>query len=181
MAANDGKLNALFTLMLHFGSLASLFVKHADRASRVFVLPTQSPICIEYGVMMRCTAALSSAFSAAGTVVKSLVYKPLNRALAIAGVCALTLAGCNAVTTGGDGGGGDGINDAALGVAASPRVTDQETNLPRGGGRAQVGRPYRIAGRLYTPREDPNYDRTGIASWYGPGFSRSPNRQWRSV
>lgn len=170
MAANDGKLNALFTLMLHFGSLASLFVKHADRASRVFVLPTQSPICIEYGVMMRCTAALSSAFSAAGTVVKSLVHKPLNRALAIAGVCALTLAGCNAVTTGGDGGGGDGINDAALGVAASPRVTDQETNLPRGGGRAQVGRPYRIAGRLYTPREDPNYDRTGIASWYGPGF-----------
>lgn len=120
--------------------------------------------------MMRCSAALSGAFSAAGFAANSFVQRPLHRALAVVGVCALALTGCNAVTTGGDGGGGDGINDAALGVAASPRVTDQETNLPRGGGRAQVGRPYRIAGRLYTPREDPDYDRTGVASWYGPGF-----------
>lgn len=119
--------------------------------------------------MMKWLTALSGAFSAARNAATFPVRTPFGRAVALSGVCALALAGCNAVTTS-DGGGGDGINDAALGVAASPRVTDQETNLPRGGGRAQVGRPYRIAGRLYTPREDPNYDRTGIASWYGPGF-----------
>ncbi len=120
--------------------------------------------------MMKWLTALSGAFSAARNAAAIPVRTPFSRAVAVSGVCALALAGCNAVTTSGDGGGGDGINDAALGVAASPRVTDQETNLPRGGGRAQVGRPYRIAGRLYTPREDPNYDRNGIASWYGPGF-----------
>jgi rare lipoprotein A len=119
--------------------------------------------------MMKWLTALSGAFSAVRSAAAFPVRTAFGRAVAVSGVCALALAGCNAVTTS-DGGGGDGINDAALGVAASPRVTDQETNLPRGGGRAQVGRPYRIAGRLYTPREDPNYDRTGIASWYGPGF-----------
>lgn len=34
----------------------------------------------------------------------------------------------------------------------------------------KVGRPYQIRGVTYTPREDFTYDRTGIASWYGPGF-----------
>lgn len=95
------------------------------------------------------------------------------RALVLSTVCSLALVGCMSSgprSSSGNGGGGDGINDAALGVAASPRVTDQQTNLPRGGGRAQVGRPYRIAGRLYTPREDPDYDRTGVASWYGDAF-----------
>lgn len=109
---------------------------------------------------------MTSAFKA----VSSFVRFPFNRAIAAAGVCAFALAGCNSIASFDDGGGGDGINDAALGVAASPRVTNQETNLPRGGGRDQVGRPYRIGGQLYTPREDPNYDRTGIASWYGDAF-----------
>ena len=36
--------------------------------------------------------------------------------------------------------------------------------------RLRVGRPYVIAGRRYVPRFDPHYDRTGIGSWYGPGF-----------
>ena len=96
---------------------------------------------------------------------------------AILGVCALILAGCasssgptTASRSASGPGGGDGINDAALGVAASPIVATNRAEMRRGGGRDQVGRPYRIAGRLYTPREDPNYDRTGIASWYGPGF-----------
>lgn len=155
--------------MLHFGSRVSQFVKYAVSTERLLCLLVRPPVCIEYGVMMKWLTALSGAFSAARNAATFPVRTPFSRAVAISGVCALALAGCNAVTTS-DGGGGDGINDAALGVAASPRVTDQETNLPRGGGRAQVGRPYRIAGRLYTPREDPNYDRTGIASWYGPGF-----------
>ncbi len=41
----------------------------------------------------------------------------------------------------------------------------------------KVGKPYTIKGITYTPREDMSYDRTGIASWYGPGFHgrRTPN------
>lgn len=34
----------------------------------------------------------------------------------------------------------------------------------------KVGKPYTIGGITYVPREDYNYDETGIASWYGPGF-----------
>lgn len=34
----------------------------------------------------------------------------------------------------------------------------------------KVGKPYQIGGVWYVPREQPNYDETGIASWYGPGF-----------
>lgn len=33
-----------------------------------------------------------------------------------------------------------------------------------------VGAPYRTKGRLYAPRANPNYDRTGVASWYGRPF-----------
>jgi rare lipoprotein A len=40
----------------------------------------------------------------------------------------------------------------------------------KGGGTYKIGKPYQIRGRWYYPREDPGYDRTGLASWYGPGF-----------
>lgn len=125
--------------------------------------------------MMKKIPALFSAFRAGQHALAAPQTRSLARVLAVSGVCAIALVGCNSLPGGGSSsslgpGGGDGINDAALGVAASPRVTDQQVNLPRGGGRAQVGRPYRIAGRLYTPREDPNYDRTGVASWYGDAF-----------
>jgi len=33
-----------------------------------------------------------------------------------------------------------------------------------------VGQPYEINGRTYEPHEDFDYDRTGIASWYGSNF-----------
>lgn len=38
------------------------------------------------------------------------------------------------------------------------------------GGTYKVGNPYQVAGRWYHPAEDPNYNRTGIASWYGDKF-----------
>ncbi|RMF08212.1 MAG: septal ring lytic transglycosylase RlpA family protein [Alphaproteobacteria bacterium] len=38
------------------------------------------------------------------------------------------------------------------------------------GGTYKVGNPYKVAGRWYHPKEDPDYDRVGIASWYGPKF-----------
>jgi rare lipoprotein A len=34
----------------------------------------------------------------------------------------------------------------------------------------KVGNPYQIAGVWYYPREEPDYDQTGIASWYGADF-----------
>ena len=39
-----------------------------------------------------------------------------------------------------------------------------------GRGHYKIGQPYTIDGVTYVPREDYNYDETGIASWYGPGF-----------
>ena len=39
-----------------------------------------------------------------------------------------------------------------------------------GSGGFKVGKPYEIGGVWYYPKIDPNYDSTGIASWYGPKF-----------
>jgi len=52
--------------------------------------------------------------------------------------------------------------------------------LPKGGGRYLVGDSYEVAGVQFTPREQPGYDKTGIASWYGPQFHRrmTSNGEW---
>jgi rare lipoprotein A len=42
--------------------------------------------------------------------------------------------------------------------------------IPKGGGRYHVGKPYQVAGVSFVPKADPNYDRTGQASWYGEAF-----------
>ena len=44
--------------------------------------------------------------------------------------------------------------------------------IPRGGGRYFVGKPYSVAGQWFTPGEQPNYDKVGIASWYGEAFHK---------
>lgn len=43
-----------------------------------------------------------------------------------------------------------------------------------GGGRYKVGDPYQVAGVWYVPKEQPDYDETGIASWYGDAFQMKP-------
>jgi rare lipoprotein A len=60
--------------------------------------------------------------------------------------------------------------ESEYGVKASPRVTTARTNLKRGGGRDQLGRPYKVAGKMYYPKADPNYKKVGAASWYGDAF-----------
>ena len=35
---------------------------------------------------------------------------------------------------------------------------------------AKVGGAYQVNGVWYVPKAEPNYDRVGFASWYGPGF-----------
>jgi rare lipoprotein A len=52
--------------------------------------------------------------------------------------------------------------------------------VPMGGGRYHVGEPYEVAGRWFTPKEQPKYDKTGPASWYGEAFNRrmTSNGEW---
>lgn len=47
---------------------------------------------------------------------------------------------------------------------------EAEDGPPLQMGDYKVGRPYAIANVWYYPREEYDYDETGIASWYGPGF-----------
>jgi rare lipoprotein A len=59
--------------------------------------------------------------------------------------------------------------ESKYGVKASPRVAYGK-NIPKGGGRYIVGKPYVVAGKRYFPKEDFNYDKVGTASWYGSAF-----------
>jgi len=61
----------------------------------------------------------------------------------------------------------------------SPYYTGQG-EPPRGAGRYHIGKPYKVAGRWFKPREQPNYDATGPASWYGDDFHRrmTSNGEW---
>lgn len=54
-----------------------------------------------------------------------------------------------------------------LAVETTKVVTRQE---PQVTGPYKVGKPYQVGGVWYYPQADYNYDETGIASWYGPGF-----------
>ena len=62
------------------------------------------------------------------------------------------------------------FTEAEYGVSASPRLAYAGSRVPRGGGHYKVGKPYQIRGVWYHPKEDPDYDRVGRASWYGPNF-----------
>ncbi len=55
-------------------------------------------------------------------------------------------------------------------VGFSQRVISKGQPVPKGGGHYKVGKPYQIAGKWYRPRAQPNYDRVGMASWYGDLF-----------
>lgn len=54
------------------------------------------------------------------------------------------------------------------------KATSPSDNLPEIGSTAapgyKIGKPYKVSGVWYYPREDFDYDETGIASWYGPNF-----------
>jgi len=60
--------------------------------------------------------------------------------------------------------------DPKYGVSASPRVVDDGSPVPKGGGVYRVGQPYTVAGRTYIPEDNPHYQATGLASWYGEDF-----------
>jgi rare lipoprotein A len=60
--------------------------------------------------------------------------------------------------------------DPKYGTSPSTRVVTDGQQVPKGNGGYKIGKPYKIAGRWYTPTEDPNYDRQGRGSWYGTDF-----------
>ncbi len=59
---------------------------------------------------------------------------------------------------------------AACGSSYDGRHSSHSRGSGDESGEYKVGAPYRINGVRYVPREDPNYNRTGIASWYGRKF-----------
>ena len=77
-----------------------------------------------------------------------------------------------------------GCAETQLAVLAAKKIVNAEDKKPSGKlvttdetapvgkrrGRYKVGDPYVIAGVTYYPEEDPSYDKTGIASWYGKPF-----------
>jgi rare lipoprotein A len=48
------------------------------------------------------------------------------------------------------------------------------TPAEKASGVYKVGKPYQIGDTWYYPREQPDYDETGVASWYGPSFYGRP-------
>lgn len=52
------------------------------------------------------------------------------------------------------------------GCGADPQL---QTSAPPPPG-VKIGDPYKIAGKWYTPEENPAYNQVGIASWYGADF-----------
>jgi rare lipoprotein A len=55
-------------------------------------------------------------------------------------------------------------------VPASARLIGESQPIPKGGGSYKIGTPYRVDGQWYVPHEEPNYDATGLASFYAADF-----------
>jgi rare lipoprotein A len=66
-----------------------------------------------------------------------------------------------------------GLALAAAGCGTTkiaPPPENHAVTVPRNAGIYKVGNPYQIDNVWYYPHEQPDYDETGIASWYGPTF-----------
>ncbi len=67
---------------------------------------------------------------------------------------------------------GFGLLTAACATSTPPPPPPSRpiVTVPPNAGVYKVGNPYQIDNVWYYPREQPDYDETGIASWYGPTF-----------
>jgi rare lipoprotein A len=63
---------------------------------------------------------------------------------------------------------------ASLAACATPRYPTQSAGVSVKPGSAvggrKVGQPYQVAGVWYVPKDEADYDRRGVASWYGDAF-----------
>jgi rare lipoprotein A len=58
----------------------------------------------------------------------------------------------------------------AAACTTTPEIGNNTVSVPPSAGVYKVGNPYETDGIWYYPREQPDYDETGIASWYGAQF-----------
>jgi peptidoglycan lytic transglycosylase len=58
-----------------------------------------------------------------------------------------------------------------LAACVSTPPPETTVSVPPNAGIYKIGNPYEIDGTWYYPHEQPTYDETGIASWYGPNFN----------
>ena len=68
------------------------------------------------------------------------------------------------------------FSETEYGVKASPRVTTKQTKLARGGGRDQIGKPYKVRGKVYYPegRKELQEDRASPPGMATPSMAASP-------
>lgn len=64
---------------------------------------------------------------------------------------------------------------ASLAACVTPRYPTQSAGVsskpgPGAAGARKVGQPYQVSGVWYVPKDEPDYDRRGVASWYGDQF-----------
>ena len=85
------------------------------------------------------------------------------------GIAAVCLASCSSAPAPTGQRSKEYFSEAVYGKA-SPRMVAAGQAVPKGGGRVVLGKPYRIAGKTYIPRDNPDYAATGLASWYGEAF-----------
>jgi len=62
------------------------------------------------------------------------------------------------------------VSGACLLAAACASTDTSEVKPAPNAGIYRVGKPYTVAGVQYVPKEEPAYEATGTASWYGPRF-----------
>ncbi|MFZ5721839.1 MAG: septal ring lytic transglycosylase RlpA family protein [Pseudomonadota bacterium] len=68
------------------------------------------------------------------------------------------------------------VAGASVAACVTPRYASRPdgayppSSVPPSGGSYKVGKPYQVGGVWYVPREQPDYDARGIASWYGDAF-----------
>ena len=99
----------------------------------------------------------------------------------ISGLCAVFLAGCSShhETSSAKRSSWKGAGLDPFAGTGSPYYKGKGA-IPFGGGKYHVGNAYQVAGRTWTPREQPGYDKTGVASWYGEAFHKrkTSNGEW---
>lgn len=120
-------------------------------------------MCIEYDGMMDANDALGGTQNARAKSGTSCFRRILCGATILA-TC-VALAACSTTPTP-----KNKFDPKKYGVKGSPRVVSSGKSVPKGGGRYMVGKPYKIAGKWYRPKLDTDYDKVGLASWYGPTF-----------
>ena len=57
-----------------------------------------------------------------------------------------------------------------LETETNPKKYSNFDHIPQGGGHYKLGKPYQINDVWYYPKEDSNYNKVGVASWYGDYF-----------